>query len=173
MTTLTYKDGIEINQVTRQQITLRGKGDGAFAFTINKEVSLLPPSDNLRMIDNDRFIFAKQSFDQWVLIAKNKEEDQEILRMVSEINKNDAMLASNYSEGQSYFEISGEDKDHYLNKLTHFDFRDKKFPASTMVQTLVARIDCCIYKLEDKYIITCGKSFEDYLRDRLLDSVNL
>ena len=37
------------------------------------------------------------------------------------------MLASNYSEGQSYFEISGEDKDHYLNKLTHFDFRDKKF----------------------------------------------
>ena len=97
------------------------------------------------MVDNDRFIFAKQSFDQWVLIAKNKEEDQEILRIVSEINKNDEMLASNYSEGQSYFEISGEDKDHYLNKLTHFDFRDKKFPASTMVQTLVARIDCCIY----------------------------
>ena len=96
MTTLTYKDGIEINQVSRQQITLRGKGDGAFAFAINKEVSLLPPSDNLRMVDNDRFIFAKQSFDQWVLIAKNKEEDQEILRMVSEINKNDAMLASNY-----------------------------------------------------------------------------
>ena len=93
MTTLTYKDGIEINHVSRQQITLRGKGDGAFAFTINKEVSLLPPSDNLRMVDNDRFIFAKQSFDQWVLIAKNKEEDQEILRMVSEINKNDAMLA--------------------------------------------------------------------------------
>ena len=141
MTTLTYKDGIEINQVSRQQITLRGKGDGAFAFTINKEVSLLPTSDNLRM--------------------------------VSEINKNEAMLASNYSEGQSYFEISGEDKDHYLNKLTHFDFRDKKFPASTMVQTLVARIDCCIYKLEDKYLITCGKSYEDYLRDRLLDSVNL
>ena len=45
MTTLTYKDGIEINQVTRQQITLRGKGDGAFAFAVNKEVSLLPPSD--------------------------------------------------------------------------------------------------------------------------------
>ena len=42
MTTLTYKDGIEINQVTRQQITLRGKGDGAFAFAVNKEVSLLP-----------------------------------------------------------------------------------------------------------------------------------
>ena len=173
MTTLTYKDGIEINQVTRQQITLRGKGDGAFAFAVNKEVSLLPPSDNLRMVDNDRFIFAKQSFDQWVLIAKNKEDDQEIIRIVSEMNKNNEILASNYSEGQSYFEIGGKDKDHYLNKLTHFDFRDKKFPTSTMVQTLVARIDCCIYKFEDKYLITCGKSFEDYLRDRLLDSVNL
>ena len=132
MTTLTYKDGIEINQVSRQQITLRGKGDGAFAFTINKEVSLLPPSDNLRMVDNDRFIFAKQSFDQWVLIAKNKEDDQEILRMVSEINKNEAMLASNYSEGQSYFEISGDDKDHYLNKLTHFDFRAVSYTHLTL-----------------------------------------
>ena len=173
MKNLAYKEGIEINQVSRQQITLRGKGDGAFAFAVNKEASLLPPSDNLRMVDNDRFIFAKYSFDQWVLIAKNKEEDQEILRIVSEINKNDEMLASNYSEGQSYFEISGENKDHYLNKLTHFDFRDKNFPDSTMVQTLIARIDCCIYKFENKYLITCGKSFEDYLRDRLLDSVNL
>ena len=26
---------------------------------------------------------------------------------------------------------------------------------------------------KDKYLITCGKSFEDYLKDRLLDSVNL
>ena len=50
MTTLTYKDGIEIKQVTHQQITLRGKGDGAFAFAVNKEVSLLPPSDNLRTV---------------------------------------------------------------------------------------------------------------------------
>ena len=48
-----------------QQILLRGKGDGSFAETINKEVSLLPPSDNLRMINNEKFIFAKQSFDQW------------------------------------------------------------------------------------------------------------
>ena len=173
MSALAFKEGIEINLVERQQINLRGKGDGNFADTINKEISLLPPSDNLRMMSNDRFIFAKQSFDQWVLISKNSEEDQEILRLVSEMNKNDEILASDYSQGQSYFEISGEDKDHYLNKLTHFDFRDKKFPASTMVQTLVARIDCCIYKLEDKYLITCGKSFEDYLRDRLLDSVNL
>ena len=30
-----------------------------------------------------------------------------------------------------------------------------------------------LFKFENKYLITCGKSFEDYLRDRLLDSVNL
>ena len=173
MTIIASGKGIKITQTELQQILLRGKGDGGFTETVNKEISLLPPSDNLRTVSNDKFLFAKQSFDQWVLIAKNKEEDQEILRMINEINKNDSMLASNYSEGQSYFEIGGEDKDHYLNKLTHFDFRDKNFPPSTMVQTLVARIDCCIYKLEDKYLITCGKSYEDYLRDRLLDAVNL
>ena len=44
MTTLTYKDGIEINQVTRQQITLRGKGDGAFAFTTVSYTHLTLPT---------------------------------------------------------------------------------------------------------------------------------
>ena len=57
--------GMLIEQYDFQQILLRGKGDGGFAETINKEVSLLPPLDNLRMVNNDKFIFAKQSFDQW------------------------------------------------------------------------------------------------------------
>ena len=54
-----------IEQQDFQQILIRGKGDGSFAETINKEISLLPPSDNLRIISNDKFLFAKQSFDQW------------------------------------------------------------------------------------------------------------
>ena len=83
MTTLTYKDGIEINQVTRQQITLRGKGDGAFAFAVNKEVSLLPPTDNLRIISNDEFLFARQSFDQWSLVCLKLKPEKEISRLVA------------------------------------------------------------------------------------------
>tara|TARA_B100001029_G_C14899021_1_gene359820 strand:+ start:69 stop:590 length:522 start_codon:yes stop_codon:yes gene_type:complete len=173
VTLLAFKDGIEINQVVHKQIILRGKGDGSFADTINKEIALLPPLDNLRMISNDRFIFAKQSFDQWVLISKNNEEDQEIIKLVSEMNKNEEILASDYSHGQSYFEITGEKKNHFLNKLTHFDFRNKKFPISTMAQTLVARIDCSIYHLENKFLITINKSFEDYFIERIRDSINL
>ena len=45
--------GMLIEQQDLQQIILRGKGDGSFAETVNKEVSLLPPSDNLRMVSND------------------------------------------------------------------------------------------------------------------------
>ena len=30
------------------KLLLRGKGDGRFAETVNKEISLLPPKDNLR-----------------------------------------------------------------------------------------------------------------------------
>ena len=48
MKNLAYKEGIEINQVSRQQITLRGKGDGAFAFAVNKEASLLPKAHNIQ-----------------------------------------------------------------------------------------------------------------------------
>ena len=42
-----------------------------------------------------------------------------------------------------------------------------------MAQTLIARIDCCIYNLKDKYLITCHSSFEDYFKDRLQDAIDL
>ena len=88
------------------------------------------------------------------------------------MNKNEEILASDYSN-TTYFEITGENKNHYLNKLTHFDLRLKKFPVSTMAQTLIARIDCCLYNLKDKYILSCHSSFEDHFKDRLQDAIDL
>ena len=96
-----------------------------------------------------------------------------LLKLISTINSNEDLLASDYSYGQVYFELSGYRKNHYLNKLTHFDLRLKKFPAFTMAQTLIAKIDCSIYHLEDKYILTCNRSFEDYFKERLKDTANI
>ena len=164
--------GIEILQKDFQQILLRGNGSGNFADTVNKEVSLLPPLDNLRIINNDEFIFAKQSFDQWSLLCLKAKTEKEILKLVSAFNANEEILASDYSN-TTYFEITGENKNHYLSKLTHFDLRAKKFPLSTMAQTLIARIDCCLYHFKDKYLLTCHSSFEDYFKDRLQDTIDL
>ncbi len=162
--------GMLIEQQDFQQILLRGKGDGSFAETVNKEISLLPPSDNLRMVNNDKFLFAKQSFDQWSLVCLEKKSDKEILDLISAVNKNEEILASDYSN-TLYYEFSGENKNYYLSKLTHFDLRSKKFPVSTVAQTLIARIDCCIYNLKDKYLVTCHSSFEDYFNNRLQDAI--
>ena len=173
MTKLFSTEGMDVVQKDLQQVILRGKGDEQFAQVINKEISLLPPSDNLRVVNNDEFILAKQSFDQWCLISLKEKSHKEILKLVSIINANEEMLASDYSYGQVYFEIMGHNKNYYLNKLTHFDLRPKKFPVLTMAQTLVARIDCSIYHLQDKYIISCNSSFEDYFKDRFLDTISL
>ena len=89
---------------------------------------------------------------------KNK-EDIELTKMITTMNSDDEILASDCSYGQAYFEFSGDKMKDYLNKLTHFDFSFKKFPPHTMAQTLIARIDCTIYNLEDKYLITCNKSY--------------
>ena len=163
---------MEVNQQDLQQILLRGKGDGSFADTVNKEVSLLPPKENLRMIKNDEFLFAKQSFDQWSLVCLKPKTDKEMFRLVSAFNANEEILASDYSN-TAYFNITGKNKNHYLSKLTHLDLRPKKFPVSTMVQTLIARIDCCLYNLGDKYLLSCHSSFEDYFKDRLQDAIDL
>tara|TARA_Y100000817_G_C16769466_1_gene505419 strand:+ start:375 stop:893 length:519 start_codon:yes stop_codon:yes gene_type:complete len=163
---------MEINQQDLQQILLRGKGDGSFADRVNKELSLLPPKENLRMTKNDEFLFAKQSFDQWSLVCLKPKTDKEMFRLVSAFNANEEILASDYSN-TTYFNITGKNKNHYLSKLTHLDLRPKKFPVSTMVQTLIARIDCCLYNLGDKYLLSCHSSFEDYFKDRLQDTIDL
>ena len=172
MTRTFIANGMEIIQRDLQQILLRGKGDGSFADTVNKEISLLPPADNLRMINNDEFLFAKQSFDQWSLVCLKPKLDKEIYRLISAFNDNEEILASDYSN-TTYFQITGENKNHYLSKLTHFDLRPKKFPVSTMAQTLIARIDCCLYNFKNKYLLSCHSSFEDYFKDRLQDAIDL
>ena len=171
MSTFTAK-GMLVEQQQYQQVLLRGKGDGKFADTVNKETSLLPPSENLRMINNENYLFAKQSYDQWSLICLNQKSDRELLNLINSLNRNEEILASDYSN-TSYFEFTGKNKNYYLNKLTHFDFREKKFPVSTMAQTLIARIDCCIYNFNEKYLVSCHTSFEDYFKSRLKDMINI
>ena len=171
MTQLLSSQGVDISQKNFQQIIIRGDGKDQFNEKINQEISTFPPSKNLEVTTNDKFIFAKNSFDQWSLIYLVEQDYKEVLKFISKINSNDGILASDYSYGQVYFEISGENKNEFLNQLTHFDFRLKKFPAFTMAQTLIAKIDCTIYNLKDKYIVTCNKSYEDYFKERLKDSI--
>ena len=173
MTQLLSSQGIDISQKNFQQIIIRGDGKDQFNQKINQEISTFPPSKNLEVTTNDKFIFAKNSFDQWSLIYLVEQDYKEILKFISKINLNDEILASDYSYGQVYFEISGENKNEFLNQLTHFDLRLKRFPAFTMAQTLIAKIDCTIYNLKDKYIVTCNKSYEDYFKERLKDSIKL
>ena len=98
---------------------------------------------------------------------------KQINNLVTSINVNEDLLATDYSYGQVYFEIEGSNKDEFLNQLTHFDLRENRFPKSTMAQTIVARIDCSIYNLGSKFILTCNKSYEDYFQKRLKDTALL
>ena len=151
MTKLLSADGVDITQKNFQQILIRGNGKDQFNQVINKEIYLQPPSKNLEVKTNDKCIFAKNSFDQWTLVYLVEQDYKEILKIISNLNLNDEILASDYSYGQVYFEVSGKNKNEFLNKLTQFDLRDKKFPDFSMAQTLIARIDCYIYKLNEKY----------------------
>ncbi len=173
MTDIVSISGLNISQKDYHQIIIRGNGLEKFNNTVEEKTSIKPPSKNLEIKYDLNYLFAKSSFDQWNLILTEKKEHQQILNLISSINTNENMLASDYSYGQVYFEIEGENKDTFLNKLTHFDFREEKFPKSTMAQTVIARIECSIYNLGEKYIVTCNKSYEDYFQQRLVDTANL
>ena len=173
MKTIASLEGVDIIQKNYQQVIIRGDGKEEFNQLINKEISMTPPSKNLEVVTDSSHLFAKQSFDQWSLIYFVEQKYTDILKFISNINSKDEILASDYSYGQIYFEVTGENRNKFLNKLTHFDFREKKFPELSMAQTLIARIDCSIYNLKDKYIITCNRSFEDYFKERLQDTAKI
>ena len=173
MKTIVSLEGVDIIQKNYQQVIIRGDGKEEFNQFINKEISMTPPANNLEVVTDANHLFAKQSIDQWSLIYLVEKKHKDILKFISNINSKDEILASDYSYGQIYFEVTGENRNEFLNKLTHFDFRDKKFPEFSMAQTLIARIDCSIYNLKDKYIITCNRSFEDYFKERFQDSAKI
>tara|TARA_Y100000992_G_scaffold220452_1_gene152764 strand:- start:52 stop:576 length:525 start_codon:yes stop_codon:yes gene_type:complete len=173
MTKILSTNDINIYQKNFQQILIRGDGKDQFNQIVNGEISVIPPSKNLEIKVNDQFLIAKNSFDQWTLIYFVEKDYKEILKFISKLNSDDKILASDYSYGQVYFEISGNKKDEFLNKLTQFDLRKKKFSDLSMAQTLVARINCYIYSFNDKYIVTCNRSYEDYFKERLIDLANL
>ena len=173
MTKLLSSEGLDIYQKNFQQVLIRGDGKYQFNEIINKEISIVPPNKNLEVTMSDEFLLAKNSFDQWSLLYLIEQDYKKILKFISILNSKDEVLASDYSYGQVYFEIFGKNRNEFLNKLTQFDLRLKKFPINSMAQTLIARIDCSIYNLQDKYLVTCNKSFENYFKDRLKDIVNL
>jgi heterotetrameric sarcosine oxidase gamma subunit len=173
MKTIVALEGVDIIKKNYQQVIIRGDGKEEFNQFINKEISMTPPANNLEVVTDANHLFAKQSIDQWSLIYLVEKKHKDILKFISNINSKDEILASDYSYGQIYFEVTGENRNEFLNKLTHFDFRDKKFPEFSMAQTLIARINCSIYNLKNKYIITCNRSFEDYFKERLQDTAKI
>ena len=80
MTKLLSSRDIDISQRNFQQIIIRGDGKDRFNQIINKEISIIPPSKNLEVTINDKFMFAKNSFDQWSLIYLVEQNYKEILK---------------------------------------------------------------------------------------------
>ena len=89
--------GLDVFQKDLHQIVLRGKGDEKFKEIINNEISLSLPPENLKIIQNDKFLLAKHSFDQWNLFYLDRKEHKEVLKIVSNFNSNEEILASDYS----------------------------------------------------------------------------
>ena len=59
MTQLLSSQGIDVFQRNFQQIIIRGDGKDQFNQMIYQEISILPPSKNLEVTMNDKFMFAK------------------------------------------------------------------------------------------------------------------
>ena len=167
---LISSNSIEIKELDLGQVLIRGQYSPTLVKQIKSQFKISLPENNLQINHDKNIICSKNSFDQWSIIFFQL-TDLIIDDAINKINENENVLATDYSEGQIYLEISGENKIPMLNKITHFDFREKNFPISTSAQTLIGRVNCNIYNLEDKLLVTCNMSFGDHLKNQLIDAV--
>ena len=86
--------GLDIFQKNFQQVVVRCKGEDKLSETIRKETSLLPPSSNLAITNNESFLLAKHSFDQWNLFYLKEKKHQDILKFIYTVNSDEEILAS-------------------------------------------------------------------------------
>ena len=99
MTNILSIPGVKFSQKDYHQIIIRGDGLEKFNNTIEEKTSIKPTSKNLEVKYDLNYLFAKNSFDQWSLILTEKKDHNQILSLVSSINTNENMLASDYSYG--------------------------------------------------------------------------
>ena len=167
---LISSNSVEIEELNLRQILIRGDHTPALFKLVKSKFKISLPENNLEIEEDKNVICSKISFDQWNVIFL-KDTKIEIDTIIDKINENEKLLVTDYSEGQIYLEVSGENNISILNKVTHFDFREKNFPPLTSAQTLIGRVDCNIYNLENRLLITCNRSFGDHLKNQLIDAV--
>ena len=170
MKNLISSNSVNIIELSLNQILVRGLYTPSLNKQIQSQFKISLPENNLQINQDKNIICSKNSFDQWSIILFQQLE-LEIDNVIDKINENKKVLVTNYSEGQIYLEISGENKISILNKITHFDFREKHFPLSSSAQTLIGRVDCNIYNLKNRLLVTCNSSFGDHLKDQLIDAI--
>lgn len=167
---LISSNSVEIKELSLKQILIRGSYSSALDKQIKSEFKISLPKNNLQINQDKNIICSKNSFNHWSIIFFHHTE-LKIDYAINKINESEKVLATNYSEGQIYLEILGENKIPILNKITHFDFREKYFPVSSSAQTLIGRVDCNIYNLENRLLVTCNRSFGDHLKNQLIDAI--
>ena len=167
---LISSNSVDIKELSLNQILIRGSYSSALNKQIESEFKISLPKKNLQINQDNNMICSRNSFDQWSIVFLQKVE-LNLDTIVNKINENEKLLVTNYSEGQIYLEISGKNNISILNKVTHFDFREKNFPPLTSAQTLIGRVDCNIYNLENRLLVTCNRSFGDHLKNQLIDAV--
>ena len=58
MTQLLALDGLDVHQKNFQQILIRGDGKEQFNQLVNKELAISPPTKNLELMINEKYLFS-------------------------------------------------------------------------------------------------------------------
>lgn len=74
------------------------------------------------------------------------------------------------THGRTLIEVSGPKAASMLEKVCGLDFSNAMTPAGAATSASVAKVSCDIVRVADSYLISCDRSFGQYLMESLADA---
>ena len=118
----------------------------------------------------DGVLIVGQRPDEWVLLG----QESAVGVLVDILDRSGHVSVIDTTHGRAMFRLTGADAASVLEKLCSLDWNDHITPDGAAVSASVARVTCDIVRndLDDprSYLISCDRSFGQYLFDVILDA---
>lgn len=88
----------------------------------------------------------------------------------SELVERGVRSAVDLTHGRALIEVSGDKATKMLEKVCGLDWSDAMTPPGSATSASVARVTCDIIRVDYRYLVSCDRSFGQYLIESLADA---
>jgi len=118
-----------------------------------------------RALESDALIVGQRPDEYWIIGP-----DEAVANAASTLADHGVRSSVDLTHGRAMLEISGPKATKMLEKVCGLDWSDAMTPPGSAVSASVAKVSCDIVRIGDSYLVSCDRSFGQYMLGALADA---